>query len=145
MSLASTEGGVALPATTLPLTGTGVAPLAWSPSPLALGNVAVGNQGGVTETLTVTNRTSQPITLGVFGYDRTASTTGNGILEFTLLSSSTCQVGTVLDAEASCDFVVHITYSVLGAFSDTFSLASTDASDTALSAAILPLTGTGIQ
>jgi hypothetical protein len=146
LSLTSKDaaGGAFAPAT-LAITGTGVAPLSWSPSPLALGNVVVGDSEGVTETLTVTNLISQAITLRALSVGYAANTKGVSDLRYTVLQGSTCQVGTVLDGGVSCQFIVLITYSALGPFSATLSLTSRDASGGALATAILPITGTGIQ
>ena len=55
------------------------APLSFSPSPLALGNVIVGGPNvatGVAKTLTVTNLTKQAITLGGFGLDKKVAASG---------------------------------------------------------------------
>ena len=52
------------------------APLSFSPAPLALGDVVVGSSGGVTKTLTVTNLTSQNITLGGLGLDTKVAASG---------------------------------------------------------------------
>jgi hypothetical protein len=154
LSLASTgQNRAALPAATLPFSGTGVAPLSFSPSPLALGDVVVGNSGGVTKTLTVRNLTSESITLGALGYDRTAVGTGTGLTRFTVdASKSTCGVGVVLGrvgesekVTKSCDFVVTFTVSTVGAFGATLSLASTGNNRTALPAATLPFSGTGVK
>ena len=128
------------------------APLSFSPSPLALGDVVVGSSGGVTETLKVTNLTSQAITLGALGYERTADGTGAGTIRFTVdASKSTCAVGVVLGrvgesakVTRSCDFVVTFTVSNIGAFGATLSLASTGQNRTALPAATLPFSGTGV-
>ena len=154
LSLAATgKNGAALQAATLPFSGTGVAPLSWSPSPLALGDVVVGSSGGVTKTLTVTNLTSQNITLGALSYDHTAAGTGTGPTRFTVdVSKSTCGVGVVLgrvgDTEKvtkSCDFVVTFTHSTVGPFGATLSLASTGKNGAALQAATLPFSGTGVE
>jgi hypothetical protein len=145
--------GAALGVATLLVTNTGTGPLSFSPSPLALGDVVVGNSGGVTKTLTVTNLTSQSITLGALGYDRTAVGTGTGLARFTVdASKSTCGVGVVLGRVAesekvtkSCDFVVTFTVSTVGAFGATLSLASTGKNRTAFPAATLPFSGTGVK
>ena len=152
LSLASTgQNGVALLVATLPFSGTGVAPLSFSPAPLALGDVVVGSSGGVTKTLTVTNLTRQAITLGALGYDRTAVGTGTGTIRFTIdASRSTCGVGVVLGrvgesekVTKSCDFVVTFYATALGAFGATLSLASTGQNGVALPVATLPFSGTG--
>jgi len=145
--------GAALGVATLLVTNTGTGPLSFSPSPLALGDVVVGNSGGVTKTLTVTNLTSQSITLGALGYDRTAVGTGTGLARFTVdASKSTCGVGVVLGRVAesekvtkSCDFVVTFTVSTVGAFGATLSLASTGQNGAAFPAATLPFSGTGVK
>ena len=154
LSIAVTgPAGAALGVATLLVTNTGTGPLSFSPSPLALGDVVVGSSGGVTKTLTVTNLTSQSITLGALGYDRTAVGTGTGLTRFTVdVSKSTCGVGVVLgrvgDTEKvtkSCDFVVTFTHSTIGAFGATLSLASTGKNGAALPAATLPFSGTGVK
>ena len=145
--------GAALGVATLLVTNTGTGPLSFSPSPLALGDVVVGNSGGVTKTLTVTNLTSQSITLGALGYDRTAVGTGTGLARFTVdASKSTCGVGVVLGRVAesekvtkSCDFVVTFTVSTVGAFGATLSLTSTGQNGAAFPAATLPFSGTGVK
>ena len=124
----------------------------FSQAPLALGHVVVGSSGGVIKTLKVTNLTSQNITLGALGYDRAAVDTGTGTIRFTVdTSKSTCGVGVVLgrvgeseEVTKSCDFVVTFTVSKIGAFGATLSLASTGQNRTALPAATLPFSGTGV-
>jgi len=145
--------GAALGVATLLVTNAGTGPLSFSPSPLALGDVVVGNSGGVTKTLTVRNLTSESITLGALGYDRTAVGTGTGLTRFTVdASKSTCGVGVVLGrvgesekVTKSCDFVVTFTVSTVGAFGATLSLASTGQNRAALPAATLPFSGTGVK
>ena len=108
--------GATLGVATLLVTNTGTGPLSFSPAPLALGDVVVGSSGGVTKTLTVTNLTSQNITLGALGYDHAVGT-GTGMTRFTVdMSKSTCGVGVVLgrvgdteEVTKSCDFVVTFT------------------------------------
>ena len=100
----------------------------------------------------MTNLTSQNITLGALGYDRAAVDTGTGTIRFTVdTSKSTCGVGVALgrvgeseEVTRSCDFVVTFTVSKIGAFGATLSLASTGQNRTALPAATLPLSGTGV-
>ena len=145
--------GATLGVATLLVTNTGTGPLSFSPSPLALGDVVVGSSGGVTKTLTVTNLTSQNVTLGALSYDHAAGGTGTGWTRFTVdVSKSTCGVGVVLgrvgDTEKvtkSCDFVVTFTHSTVGPFGATLSLATTGKSGAALQAATLPFSGTGVK
>jgi hypothetical protein len=145
--------GAALGVATLLVTNTGTGPLSFSPSPLALGDVVVGSNGGVTKTLTVTNLTSQNITLGALSYDHAAASSGTGLSKFTVeVSKSTCGVGVVLGRVGdtakfirSCDFVVTFTVSTVGAFGATLSLASAGKNGAALQAATLPFIGTGVK
>ena len=54
------------------------------------------------------------------------------------------RVGESEEVTRSCDFVVTFTVSKIGAFGATLSLASTGQNRTALPAATLPFSGTGV-
>ena len=153
LSLPLTDAaGTALPVATFAFSGTGVAPLSFSPSPLALGDVVVGSSGGVTKTLMVTNLTSQNITLGGFGLDKKVAASGKWKLVVRPVyqqsgqpkNTSDCSAGLALVGGASCVYVVTFYATALGGFGATLSLPSTDAAGTALPVATFAFSGTGV-
>ncbi len=139
---ASDAAGAQLPLTPIELTGTGVGPLLLSPAPVAFGDVVNGVSG--VQTLTVTNQTGSPLTVGKL----MAQSASPGDLDYQIFTSDDeCSVA--LAPAASCTLGLSVKVRlpdnspVLGPFTLEASLAAKSATGK-LPGTPLPLTGTGV-
>jgi hypothetical protein len=147
---ASDAAGGKLPSTPVELTGTGVGPLLLSPSPLAFGDVVDGVSG--VETLTVTNQTGSPLTVGQLVVQPVipgAPATSPSDLDYQISTSDDTCAGQLAPG-ASCtlglSLKVHLPLSreLMGDFTITVAFKASDAAGGALPLTPVELTGTGV-
>jgi len=119
---------------TLTLVGTGaLAPAVASVTPTTLSFTQTINTTSLPQAVTVKNAGGQPLTLSAIGVG------GTNTAEFTVGASSTCAVGTVLNANASCNLQLTFQPNTSGARSATLSIGH----NAAASPSTVALSGTG--